>query len=519
MTIPDVRRRKPIIDSRIERQICLGMIISSRFLREVKPMYDTGKLQVSHIARIAEWCIEYNSKYNKAPGQYIEDLFLQHKRNIAEDEAGLIEEFLSGISEEYEKSDGFNVDYILDKAEQHFRLSALKNLQEGLSQAVIGGRVEEAEELVKGYERPSRPKSKGIDPLRNIDCIISALQPEEDNTDIVLWLPGDLGKAVGPLERGFLSAVQAESGTGKTWWLWYIAQLATFAGKDTILFSMEISELRMTKRVWQSVSGLSLVSGPVLIPIFDCMKNQTKQCPDGCGIKLIDINDKGKMSPRPEFKDAPRGYRPCTKCRGSADFIPTSWWRLSNQTEKLDPVSALKKHAVLDRTGTLKRAGKLHVIEYPSRRHTMQDLEIYLNNLEYYDGFIPAVVITDYADKLKWRVPSDPRVSIGEIWDSHKALAQQRHCLVVTASQSNTMRSGKKVGGGTWGETQEKEHLIDLGIAFNQSASDQAAGIMRASLAKKRHGQVERVAEVVILQQLAIGRPYIDSCRIIRKDH
>jgi len=549
---PSVIRRKPIIDSRIERQIITGMIVSDRFIREIRPLCSPDVFQANFSRRVAQWCLDYQEKYNKSPGKYIEDLYLQHKNEFSEDEAAIMESFLSGISEEYERAEAFNIEYVLDKAEEHFRLSALKNLQDSLHRSVVAGRPEEAEEIVKGYRRPARPKSKGIDPLRDVDSIANALTPEETNPDVIMRLPGDLGVEVGPLERSFFVAVQAESGVGKTWWLWFISHLAVLLGYDTVFFSMDTSALKMIQRIWQTITGAPSAflpdymlgeKGGLLIPVFDCEKNQNGKCRkrrilvesfddeeiDGpekrkkkerkkymmpCRIALVE--GKENKGIKPAYKEA-KGYYPCTRCRGGEDFAVSTWWREISKRERLSPEVALLKHMSLDRSGVLKRAGKFHLVEFPSRRHTMEDLLTYLNNLEYYEGFVPSVIVTDYADKFKWRTPGDPRVSIGEIWDGHKALAQEKHCLVVTASQSNTMRSGKQVGRSSWGETIEKEHLLDLGIAFNQSAQDQASGIMRASIAKKRHGRMERAAEVVVLQQLAIGKPYVDSFRLIKR--
>ncbi len=524
MTTPDIRRRKPAIDARVERQIVVAMIVSDRFLREIRPLYSPDSLQADFARRVAQWCFDYHEKYGKPPEKHIEDIYIQHKGEVPEEEAAVLEEFLSGISEEYERVEGFNVEYVLDKAEQYFRLVALKGLQNKLHQSIIGGRSEEAEEFVRSYRRPARRRSQGVDPLRDVDFIVDALTPEESNPDVILRLPGDLGESAGPLERGFFVAVQAESGVGKTWWLWLISQLGVFSGYDTVFFSMEMSNRKMAPRIWQTVTGspstvipayqLSL-DGQLLIPVFDCEKNQTNECKEGCNVALYNGDRRGML---PAYRDASPNYRPCSRCRGKPEFEVSAWWRVAGKRDRLDPTSALAKHAMLDRSGVLKKAGRFHLVEFASRRYTMEDLLAYLNNLEYYEGFVPSVIVTDYADKLKWNVPNDPRISIAQIWDGHKALAQERHCLVVTASQSNTMRSGKQVGRGSWGETQEKEHLLDLGIAFNQSAQDQASGIMRASLAKKRHGQMERAAEVVILQQLSIGRPYIDSCRLVKKE-
>jgi hypothetical protein len=528
VTVPEVRQRKAPVDSRIERQICIGLIIDDRFLRELKPLYSPNSFQTGFIRRVAGWCLEYHEKYGKTPGKHIEDLYLQHRAEVPEDETKLLEEFLAGLSEEYERVGGFNGDYVRDKAEQHFRLTSLRTLQTKLQQSIVAGNPEDAEELVKCYRRPARRQNQGVDPLRDVDSIVRALVPEDSNKDIIMRLPGDLGEAAGPFERGFFVAVQAESGVGKTWWLWFMSQLAILLGFNTVFFSMEMSTLKMIQRIWQDIAGLPSVDvptyqlskdGQILIPVFDCEKNQTNECREVCDVALVKFSGNGeKLGLKPAYRDASPDYKPCSKCRGTSRFRATAWWKVGGKRDRLDPSSALKKHAALDRSGVLKRAGKFHMVEFPSRRYTMDDLITYLNNLEYYEDFIPSVIVTDYADKLKWKTPGDPRVSIGEIWDSHKGLAQERHCLVITASQSNTMRSGKQVGRGSWSESQEKEHLLDLGIAFNQSSSDQASGIIRASLAKKRHGQMERVAEVVVLQQLAIGRPYIDSCRLVKEE-
>jgi hypothetical protein len=514
----EIIRKKPPENIRIERNIITGMIISDHFLREIQPLCQSKDFETSYAVKIAGWCFRYYKEYQKAPGKHIEDLYLQNKIFVNEDENNLIQEFLLSISEEYEQADSFNVEYILDKAEEHFRLSALKKLKTELSQAIIGGDVEYGENCVKEYSRPIRSKSKGVDPYRDIDTIIKALIPNEDNPNVLMNLPGDLGKEVGPIERGFLMAIQAESSVGKTWWLWYLAQLASLHfGRNVAFFSMEMSELKMIRRIWQTLAGApTREEDEILIPVFDCVKNQRGVCTrgDSCGIKILEVNEDTKKCFLSSFSEAPKEYRPCSACRNFGlqnQFQPTSWWKSLGKVPILDPSIGLKRQAALQRSGRLKRAGKFRMIEFPSRKFTMDELIAHINNLEYYENFIPDVIITDYADKLKWRIPGDPRNSIAEIWDSHKSLAADRHCLVITASQSNTMRTGKKVSAGTWGETQEKMNVIDVGIALNQKPEEKKKGQMEVTTAKKRHEDWDKTSKILVLQSLAIGRPYLDS--------
>lgn len=507
-----VRRRKPAIDVRIERQIITGMVVSDRFLKEIQPMI--SGFQTAFCERVSGWCLDYWKKYSKAPANNIEDIFLTHRESMDPEDAKLTEDFLQSISEEYERQETFNVEYILDKAERHFRLSALKRLQDDLSRHIMGGRIDEAEALVKDYKRPDRPHIGGVDPLRDREFIEQALKPDEENPDVMIYLPGILGQLCGPLERGTLVAFQAESGVGKTWWLWLVARIAVMAGFNVVFFSLEMREKKMARRMWQDLAGMPVRGdGKVLIPVFDCKENQAGTCTKRERGGEIALVKDGKL-PRPER--TPPGYLPCSACRDTwtTDQM-TVWWSVEDRG-LLDPVSAMGKMSGMDRVSALKKAGKFHLVEFPSGEFQVGEMKTYLNNLEYYDGFVPDLVVTDYADKFRHDIPGDPRVSIGLIWGAHKGLAQARSCLVVTASQSNTERSGKRVGKASWAENIEKRRMIDLGIAFNQKASDLARSLMFASVDKIRDGEQVWSGEVAVLQQLSVGKPYLDSCLVKR---
>jgi hypothetical protein len=161
--------------------------------------------------------------------------------------------------------------------------------------------------------------------------------------------------------------------------------------------------------------------------------------------------------------------------------------------------------------------GKVHLAAFPENSLSTAEMFSYMNNLEYYDDFIPSMIINDYADKNKWPIARDPRNSIGQIWADHKRMAQEKHALVVTASQSNTERSGKKVGKSSWAENIEKRRKLDLGIGLNQSDEDYERGIVWAVIDKMRHGDKVVTFQIAVLQALQIGRPYIDSCFVSKK--
>lgn len=509
-----IRKRKTPTDARTERLIITGMIISSRILQEIKPLLEGRSFEASFAGQVSKWCLEYWDKYGEAPGKNIEDLFLKHQKELDEEQSSLISTFLADISEEYERAEGFNASYVLDQAEIHFRLAGLRQVHLELSKAIKSGKPEEGEAIIKDYKRPSRAQGKGVDPLRDVSFIIEAVKPQEDNPDYLFTFPGALGQACGPLERGFLVAFQAESGIGKTWWLWFIARISVMAGFNTLFFSLEMKEKKMGKRIWQDLTGSPTKGeGRVLIPVFDCIENQTNICKLKQRACQVGLFEDGEDYPEPGKE--PQGYISCSACREVWDDSQmTTWWKVEER-EVLDSVIAVKKHDALKRSGVLKKMGRLHMVEFPMDTLTTEEMIAYINNLEYYDDFIPSVILTDYADKFKWSNSADAKNSIDKIWGAHKGLAQEKSCLVVTASQSNTERSGKKVGKASWADSIEKRRGIDLGIALNQKPEDFEKGLIYLSVDKMRHEE-KIFAEVAVLQQLAIGRPYIDSCFVRR---
>lgn len=504
--------REKAPDARFERSIIIGMIVSTEFLQGVEPIYQEGCLRIPFAQTVARWCLEYFEKYKIAPGRQIEDIFKDQKDSIPDpDEADMVETFLSDISDEYVKSETFNAGYLLDKTENHFRELSLKKLTSEIKKSLIGGRIEEAEALVKGYTRITRVQTKGVDPITDSKIIASAL--DDTSGDRLFSLPGILGNTIGPLERGWLFSFVGASGTGKTWWLMLTALRALFAGYNVVFVSMEMSEKQMTRRIQHWVNGQPTRrwAGELLIPIFDCLKNQRGDCNKAIRTSSVSL---GKVS---EFQATPKDYVPCIACMGTSEYELSTWWKMTTKKE-LTIARAIEKSRAIKRSALL-RGNSFKLVTYPSRTATMQDIKVYLHNLENYEDFIPDVIVTDYADKVK---PSDSRQQwrhqLAEIWDGHKSLAQEKNCLVITASQSNTARTGKDIKQGDWAEAIAKLELSDAGMAINLSSEDKRKGIMRATVMKQRHDDFDLSQKVMILHQLKIGKPFLNSCLMPRKD-
>ncbi len=503
-----ITRRKPP-DSRIERQIIQGLITSERFIKEIKPILTIDSLSLPFTKSVALWCLDFFDNHGTAPGKVIQDIFIEkRKRDLDDDQATLIEDFLTSISDEYERQETFNVSYYLKKAETHLRSASLQNLSREITRAVTGGRIEEAEALAKGYERISRPQARGVDPINDTKFLVSLF--DENINDQLFSLHGAIGRTMGPFERGHLFAIVGAQKAGKSWWLMLTALRALFAGYNVIFISLEMSEKQMGRRIQHYINGLPTRrwAGEMLIPIFDCEKNQKGTCKKSKRTSSIDLI-KGEDNEFPHFDDAPKKYKPCTECMGSRDFICTSWFKKTTK-EELTIERVLKKKQAMKRSAMI-RGSKFHLVGFASGTLTMSELRAYLYNLEQYDNFVPDVIITDYADKMKPEHHQDHRHGINEIWEGHKGLAQEKNALVATGSQSNTVRTGKRIGQGDWADDIRKLGLVDESMALNMTPEQKQRGIMECSMIAQRHEFSDILQSCIVLHQLKIGRPYIAS--------
>ena len=489
--------REKKVNDRFDRQILIGMIISTEFLKGILPIYKDN-FQIPFAKTIASWIIEYYDQYQLAPKEHIEDIFKNKKDSLPDqDEVEMVEEFLLGLSSEYVKGEKFNSQYILDQAEIHFRKIELNNTVQKVKKALVRGEIEEAEALIQGFERVVRTKTKGVDPICDVNIIADALNPESG--DVLFNFSGELGKQIGPLKRGYLVSFMGNPGVGKTWWLMYSALKALFSGLNVVFISMEMSERQMVERIQHYVTGLPNKKwvGKIKIPVLNCLRKQ-----DGTCTKVR------QNSPY------------CKRCQGTPDFIFGTSLKDESKKSKSDtnntkPRERLTIQKAIKKSKAVKallRGNSFKLITFPSRTATMNDINAYLYNLEHYDNFIPDVIVTDYADKVKPEDSHDQyRHQISKIWEGHKALAQQKNCAVITASQSNTGRTGGEVKQGSWAEAIAKLELSDIGIGLNSSDDNKEKGVMVCTILKQRHDEFFLNWKIAVLYNFKIGKAYLDS--------
>jgi len=345
----------------------------------------------------------------------------------------------------------------LDEAETYLKKMNLKALSTAVDGLCSNGDISEAEAEVANFYNLSRPESKGIDLFNDIDQIKKILT--RSDKDELFNFKGVLGKLIDVCCRGEFLAFFAPEKRGKSWWLQETALTAITKGCNVAFFSLEMDEEKMLTRFLQYFTG-----------------RPSKKKHLGCKIPyLVNKNIKYRVSNKP----------------------------------LLTPNYAAKKLTDLKQ---LVRGATLKLVCWPSDSKTMNDVNFQLDVWKRYEDFIPDVVIIDYADLL---APVDKkleyRIQLDGIWKSMKRMAQERHCLMVSASQTQVETQKKKIHKGSASEAKSKTAHPDRIIASNQTAEDQEKMVMRVAVLFDRHDSDQGGREVLVLQQLAIGKPYLGS--------
>ena len=493
-----------------ERIILLGMILSKRFLKTISLFFDSNKnyFATEHTKIVAKWAWEYWQKYQKPCSDNLKNIFESEKEKIPEGSAELVEQFLVGISDEYQRAGKFNVRYAIDIAEEYFRYQAISNLKIGLEKKLAVKNLEGAEDLISSHTSNVSMQENGwINPFSKTQ-IKNVFATEE--SDLLMRMHGAFGEMIGDIEREFLIGILGKTGIGKTWLLLFFAMSALYKGYNVVFVNLELSDKQLMKRIYHYITGLPAEKneGEILVPVFDCKLNQNNTCRRSertCNVGLSLSGNK-----LPDFNSSPENYKTCKVCRKKdrQAYSVATWFekirrKAINQTKVVRRVNNLL-------SCNFTRGGKLRIISCPSGTLTVTELKRKIKQLINTEGFIPDMIVTDYADKFKGEKGSE-RFEIKGIWEGHKALGQEFHACVVTASQSSAARSGRDTKHYDWAEASFKKDLIDIGVTLNQKEAEKQACVLRVSLAKHRHEYFSHKRQVILLQALNLGRPYLDS--------
>ena len=497
--------KRRTIDNSIEEKILTGLITNTNFCRDVSRAINKNTFVIPYAQIISKWVLDYFKQYHQSPEKHIQDIFELEKINLKDGNKELVSAFLTKLSSDYEQEKEFNTDFLRDKAIKYIKKQNLKAMGEKVQHLLELDKIEEAEKELGKYKQVAKETLGSFDPFTDFE-VKQFFTEMEDKSNVMLTLPGALGQLLGSLERHWLVGILAPSKRGKTFWQQEFAINAIMEKKKVFFISLEMDKNRVKKRLYKRMTAYGDTTKEFIYPCFDCLKNQRNSCKKNERINRTRLTDDVNIKPK-QF-DPAINYVPCTVCRGKKDFAVGTWYTSIKR-------EGMKLNNTLKIVRGIKQAfgDRLRIKSYPKFSANIHDIMAALNELETVENFIPDVIIIDYADIL---APEDSRITgrdrIDETWKTMGRLADEHHCLVISASQSNRKSFDKKYIEVTdIAEDIRKVANSDMFISLNQTKDEKREGVVRVNVISDRDSSYDTHMSCLVLQQLDLGQVCLDS--------
>lgn len=495
----------------VERTILVGMITSTKFLQAIEPIYNQKFFQTEISRQIAEWCWRYYSEYKKAPGRYIQDIYRIEEENLEESEAELISILLSSISDEPNE---INVDYLVGQTVEYFESLNMNALSAKILSLTTIGRIEEAKAALKDYQPVELSAPAGVNPYTDLKTIKDAFTHHNEPLFI---FPGAFGRMINSqLTRDAFIGIMGPEKRGKTWWLMEFAFRACKARRNVAFFQLGDLSLRQQLIRFHirlaNRSNKEKYCGRIYKPIVDCKLNQNDTCKKKQRGNTIGIDWKllEKNKNMDEFFEEFEEHEICTYCRDKPWFKGAVWYKRQYIKSPLTWREGFRLGKKFDRSmaGSHLRLS-CHYVDSLS----VSGVESILNQWEDMDGFVPDVIVIDYADILAHEKGKELRHQQAYDWKRLRALSLERNCLVITATQTSAHSyNEEKVRIEHYSESKDKYAHVTAIIGLSQIAEEKRKGIMRIGpVLPFREDDNDIEQEVTVLQCLKIGRPFLGS--------
>ncbi len=508
----------------IERRSIIELNTSTEYIRQIENIWDTQLLESSTARMLASWVWEYYGKYHKAPGKEIENIYYQKLKEGLSKEIGeeIETEILPSLSSEYEETE-INIPYLVDETKKHLNTQKLLQFSANIEALVEEGNLTEAEKLAGEYKTLARETGMDLD-LSSDEVLMKLENAFTQASTPVVKYPRQLGEFWNSqFVRGKLVALMGIEKRGKTWWLMDIAIRAARQRVKVAFFQAgDMTEKEQLMRIAVHLtkkSNLDKYSGRMFQPVKDCIYNQLDTCE-----KEIRECDFGVFEGRTEkevrreitmdelkqaYKDNP-DYLPCSNCRAyKYKHIGTAWIEEINTGNPLTLNEAKEAYQKF----FIQNSRNFKLSSHANYTLSIKEIKALLDIWER-DGFIPELIVIDYADLL---VPDDSSIEFrhqqNKIWMGLRSLSQEKNePLTLTVTQVDAASySQNRLGMKNFSEDKRKYAHCNAMFGLNQDPKDREKeiGIMRINEIAFREGAFSNKNEVYVLQNLKRGRPYL----------
>jgi len=399
---------------------------------------------------IAVAALDYIQRYHQPPGGQLEYLLeAQFRRG---EEGKLLAKTYDMMKQQVES---IQPAFVLDQLDRFLASQRMTvNLERAL-ESLMRGDLDEARTFVNQSQTIISPASKGIwlkDPKQSL-----AFMDQEDDDFFSTGIEV-LDRAGVTPTRKTLSFMMASTGKGKSWWLVDVGKRGIQHHWKTLHVTLENSEEMTSRRYIQSIFSLTKKdTKEIKVPIFNSSEGSTS----------IDFH---------------------TILRGSV---------LS------------KRREIEARLKRMHSFPPLLIKEFATAQLSVETLDVYLDSLAREYGFIPDLIILDYADLMK--IDSNQlRVDTGRLYRELRGLSVSRNAALVTATQGNRESdTAKTVDRRNVAEDWSKIGTADNVYTYSQTAEELKLGLARILVAKSRNERDRWMA--LISQAYEIGQFCLDS--------
>lgn len=461
------------IDSELELKITSALVYNEEFCRKAVSFLKPELLHSSHAQLVCDWACMYFRNYRKPAGSQVKSLFQNwaaHEDDI--DHVETVSDYLLEVRK-CKKKIG-NGSFVADAASKYIRRRSVEQLVQDLQSGLDRNMDPELlEETLAGFRRVESEIVPGFNPFSETDRIYDAFA-SQSNT--LFQLPGAAGRFMNAsfVREGFL-AFQGPEKRGKSWWLMEMAYRA-FRHRNNVAFFQagDMNDAEQTERLQVRLAGR---------PTAEYFKSRVK-----VPIRNPDYD--------PDDEDSsPVLYKELKFDR------PLSWKQANRLSKKFLKYSG--------------RGREFKLVSYSNGELTVSKMRKQLELWESIEGFVPDVVVVDYADILGAEPGTQSyalRDQINESWKSMRRLSQDRKHLLITATQADINATEVMVQKAkNFSEDKRKlAHVTGL-IGLNQTEEEKDRGIMRLNWIVRRKGRFSTTQTVKVLQCPDIGRILLDS--------
>lgn len=451
-----------------EKQILTAMVGDKLVLSRISAQWRDKPFESKLANIVGQLCVNYYNKYNKCPKDKLGVLYNRWAETSNDkDTIKLVGNLVDEVLETLENKKKFDPEFETDQAEDYFNKVHIKRTSDEAQKHFEGGDLEKARRIYESCRKIELRKN-GVVNMGGDYSVIEQAFTFKKRQGLVTY-PGALGEFFGDFfqKDAFIAFMGADK-RGKSFWLLDIAYRGWKQGKKVAFFvAGDMTQDQVIRRIGARCSNKPF-------------KQQTYKYP-------TKISREGDMATvESEVVKAEEG------------ITVEEAWKAIKKTQK--------------RSGRKPGNFKMHFS--PAGTLSIHDLRGHLEAWKREYGFVPEIIILDYADLLAPPPKIEEfRHQTNKIWEQLRALSQELNCLVVTATQANAASYRAELLG-RWNFSEDKRKLAHVSgfVGLNANKREQERGIMRLNWIVLREGEFNYSKCVHVASCLAVANPAVLSC-------